>query len=328
MKNIPIDTYKSVLEDLTYLLKFFTNVLHFLQFRITLQTRLFVNEVSNNSTNRESIKALAFVYMKYFYDLFSHLEYELQHIRNDCNENYVLNHNPWFDCKKKVVPNYYSYEIKKFKTNEFENANDYYGKKNNRFPNKLMDVKRAFNDSYEAIDHQFHDTKKSLVNYIGYIRQYFKIDYEIKYITAIKKYKLCGDKNRPYPNHKNFLIFNDIMINILQFTNIFSIGINYKSDEYYIPKIQDYSKQFGLGLVKDSTIDYGYYTIDLINIWDKVEEAIKVVKEYNINFLMRDMGALCKVIDIFFSCDIFSCDMKAFTLFLSCMKTKRNNVII
>jgi len=288
MPTMDIDTYKSVLEDLTYIMKWLTNILHFLQFRITLQINLLLKEVDNNE-DKELRKALAFVYMKYFYDLLSHLEYELQHIRNNANGSYVLNYNVWFEDTTKVVPNYYSYLLKKFRTNEYENADDYYGNKNNKFGKKLQDVKNKFYDIYAAIDQQFQDTKKSLNNYIGYIRQYLGIRYEIKYNAATKMYNLLDGKRRPYPNHTNFLFFNTIMMNILKFATQFRISINYNPSDYHIPKIPNYCTELGLGYLKETKIDYGYFDIDLIKIWDKVAIAIRVVLDYNYDCLQKDM---------------------------------------
>jgi len=240
--------------------------------------------------------------MKYFYDLLSHLEYELQNIRNNTNGNFVLNHNPWFDDKKKGIPNYYSYMLKTFKTKEYENADDYYGKKD-KFVSKnnkvLKDVKNNFYNSYHAIDDQFQETKRSLINYIGYIRQYLGIPYEIKYLTATKMFKLVDSKQKLYPDHLYYKVFDNIIINIIQFSARYNISINYKSENFVIPKVPDFSKQLGLGFMKDCKVDYGYFDIKLENISDKVADALTFVKSYDYNKLLNDMGDISLKVIIF-----------------------------
>ncbi len=41
--------------------------------------------------------------------------------------------------------------------------------------------------------------------------------------------------------------------------------------------------------MKETKIDYGYFDIDLIKIWDKVAIAIIVVLDYNYDCLQKDM---------------------------------------
>jgi hypothetical protein len=220
--------------------------LHILRYMIVMtMTKILQHDPNISNEEKKIRKADAFNYMMYFYDILSYLEHDLMLLRNNKSGKWVRKQ---FGKNPPLDPLKYSF----LKLNDTNYTSDHFYKTASwTFKNSnVTAVRKTFYALYDDVDRYFKEAKDELENYLNYIRQYYGIDYNLKYgiqSDSSSTTQLLNTYNKMHPNHSNFKVYSSAMIDGDKFIKQYKIFATTDISLFSIPKTRVYKKVDGIG---------------------------------------------------------------------------------